>query len=87
MRCPGGARLPLEDGGVNVARVSASYVSPADFCLIAAMNPCPCGYYGDVFRQCTCSVGNVQKYQKRISGLLLDRIDLHVERRPVAARR
>ena len=43
------------------------------------MNPCPCGYYGDVFRACTCTPGNVQKYQKRISGPLLDRIDLHVE--------
>ena len=57
-------RQPLEDGVVNVARVSASYAYPADFCLIAAMNPCPCGYYGDVFRQCTCTPGNVQKYQK-----------------------
>src|SRR5271165_6961403 len=72
-------RQPLEDGIVNVARVHASYAYPADFCLIAAMNPCPCGYYGDVFRQCTCTPGNVQKYQKRISGPLLDRIDLHVE--------
>lgn len=72
-------RQPLEDGVVNVARVAASYAYPADFCLIAAMNPCPCGYYGDVFRQCTCTPGNVQKYQKRISGPLLDRIDLHVE--------
>jgi magnesium chelatase family protein len=72
-------RQPLEDGIVNVARVHASYAYPADFCLVAAMNPCPCGYYGDVFRQCTCTPGNVQKYQKRISGPLLDRIDLHVE--------
>jgi magnesium chelatase family protein len=72
-------RQPLEDGVVNVARVHASYAYPADFCLIAAMNPCPCGYYGDVFRQCTCTPGNVQKYQKRISGPLLDRIDLHIE--------
>lgn len=72
-------RQPLEDGVVNVARVSASYAYPADFCLIAAMNPCPCGYYGDIFRQCSCTPGNVAKYQKRISGPLLDRIDLHVE--------
>jgi hypothetical protein len=57
-------RQPLEDGVVHVARVHASYAYPADFCLVAAMNPCPCGYYGDVFRQCTCTPGNVQKYQK-----------------------
>ena len=72
-------RQPLEDGIVNVARVSASYTYPADFTLVAAMNPCPCGYFGDVYRQCTCTSGNVAKYQKRISGPLLDRIDLHIE--------
>ncbi len=72
-------RQPLEDGVVNVSRVHASYTYPADFCLIAAMNPCPCGFYGDVYRQCTCSATQVQKYQKRISGPLLDRIDIHVE--------
>lgn len=72
-------RQPLEDGVVHVSRVSASTTYPADFTLIAAMNPCPCGFYGDVFRDCTCSMGNVQKYQKRISGPLLDRIDLHIE--------
>ena len=69
-------RQPLEDGVVNVSRVQASYTYPADFCLIAPMNPCPCGYFGDVFRQCTCSSTQVQKYQKRISGPLLDRIDI-----------
>ena len=72
-------RQPLEDGVVNVSRVNASYAYPADFTLIAAMNPCPCGYYGDVFRQCTCAPSAVAKYQKRISGPLLDRIDLHIE--------
>ncbi|HLJ57703.1 MAG TPA: YifB family Mg chelatase-like AAA ATPase [Chthonomonadaceae bacterium] len=72
-------RQPLEDGVVHVSRVSASYTFPAEFCLIAAMNPCPCGYYGDLFRQCTCSSTAVGKYQKRISGPLLDRIDLHIE--------
>lgn len=72
-------RQPLEDGVVNVSRVHASYAYPADFCLVAAMNPCPCGYYGDVFRTCTCTPGAVQKYQKRISGPLLDRIDIHIE--------
>ncbi|MDE2125173.1 MAG: YifB family Mg chelatase-like AAA ATPase [Armatimonadetes bacterium] len=72
-------RQPLEDGVVSVARVSASYTFPASFTLIAAMNPCPCGYYGDAFRQCICSQGAVAKYQKRISGPLLDRIDLHID--------
>jgi magnesium chelatase family protein len=72
-------RQPLEDGVVNVSRVSASYTYPADFCLVAAMNPCPCGYFGDVYRQCGCTSTQVHKYQKRISGPLLDRIDLHVE--------
>jgi len=59
-------RQPLEDGVVHVSRVSASYTYPADFCLVAAMNPCPCGYYGDVYRQCSCTSTQVQKYQKRI---------------------
>jgi magnesium chelatase family protein len=72
-------RQPLEDGVVSVSRVSASYIYPADFCLVAAMNPCPCGYYGDVYRQCSCNNTQVQKYQKKISGPLLDRIDLHIE--------
>jgi magnesium chelatase family protein len=72
-------RQPLEDGVVHVSRVSASYTYPADFCLIAALNPCPCGYYGDLFRSCSCSSTAVAKYQKRISGPLLDRIDLHIE--------
>src|SRR5579871_608455 len=72
-------RQPLEDGVVSVSRVSASYTYPADFTLVAAMNPCPCGYYGDVFRQCTCNSTQVQKYQKRISGPLLDRIDIQIE--------
>ncbi len=72
-------RQPLEDGVVHISRVSASYSYPALFCLVAAMNPCPCGYYGDLYRACTCTPTNVQKYQKKISGPLLDRIDLHIE--------
>jgi magnesium chelatase family protein len=72
-------RQPLEDGVVSISRVSAAYTYPAQFMLVAAMNPCPCGYRGDVFRECVCSPGAVQKYQKRISGPLLDRIDLHIE--------
>ncbi len=72
-------RQPLEDGVVHIARVSASYAFPALFTLVAAMNPCPCGFYGDKFRECTCTPEAVKKYQKRISGPLLDRIDLHIE--------
>lgn len=72
-------RQPLEDGVVSISRVTASYTYPANFCLVAAMNPCPCGYYGDMFRQCTCQPSAVQKYLKRVSGPLLDRIDLHIE--------
>lgn len=71
-------RQPLEDKFVSIARVSGSLTFPANFMLIAAMNPCPCGYYGDPVRECTCSTANVLRYQKRISGPLLDRIDIHV---------
>jgi magnesium chelatase family protein len=72
-------RQPLEDRVVTIARVQASLQYPASFVLAAAMNPCVCGYYGDTFRRCTCSETMVRKYQQRISGPLLDRIDLHVE--------
>lgn len=72
-------RQPLEDGVVTIARVQASLQYPARFILAAAMNPCVCGYFGDNFRQCTCSPSMVRKYQQRISGPLLDRIDLHVD--------
>lgn len=72
-------RQPLEDGVVTIARVQASLQYPASFIMAAAMNPCNCGYHGDNFRQCTCSPTLVRKYQQRISGPLLDRIDLHVD--------
>jgi magnesium chelatase family protein len=72
-------RQPLEDRVVTIARVQASLQYPASFVLAAAMNPCVCGYFGDLFRQCTCPETMVRKYQRRISGPLLDRIDLHVE--------
>ena len=72
-------RQPLEDRVVTIARVQASLQYPASFVLAAAMNPCVCGYYGDTFRRCTCSDTMVRKYQQRISGPLLDRIDLHIE--------
>lgn len=72
-------RQPLEDGVVTIARVQASLQYPARFLMAAAMNPCVCGYHGDTSRMCTCSDSMVRKYQQRISGPLLDRIDLHVD--------
>ena len=72
-------RQPLEDGQVTIARAAAALTYPARFMLVAAMNPCPCGYYGDPVKPCNCSPSTVQKYLQRISGPLLDRIDLHVE--------
>lgn len=71
-------RQPLEEGSVTIARSSQTVKFPAKFMLIAAQNPCPCGNYGDAGLQCKCHPGEVQKYNKRISGPLLDRIDLHV---------
>ncbi len=72
-------RQPLEDKVVTISRAQGSLTFPANFQLVAAMNPCPCGYYGDLQKACTCSAQMVTRYQKRISGPLLDRIDLHVE--------
>jgi magnesium chelatase family protein len=72
-------RQPLEDGIVSIARVQASIAYPARFMLIAAMNPCPCGYFGDPSHGCTCSPTQIRKYQQRVSGPLLDRIDIHIE--------
>jgi len=72
-------RQPLEDGVVTVARVSATVAFPAQFTLVAAQNPCPCGYYSDPTKACMCSPSQIAKYHKKISGPMLDRIDLHVE--------
>jgi magnesium chelatase family protein len=72
-------RQPMEDRTVTVSRVHGSVTFPASFMLAAAMNPCPCGYYGDPFRACKCSAGEISRYHKRISGPLLDRIDLFVD--------
>jgi magnesium chelatase family protein len=72
-------RQPLEDKVVTISRAQGSLTFPASFQLVGAMNPCPCGYYGDPVKPCTCSNMVVSKYQKRISGPLLDRIDIHVE--------
>ncbi|UCE00319.1 MAG: YifB family Mg chelatase-like AAA ATPase, partial [Chloroflexota bacterium] len=72
-------RQPIEDKLVTISRAQGTLTFPANFQLIAAMNPCPCGYYGDPLKPCTCSSSTVTRYQKRISGPLLDRIDIHVE--------
>jgi magnesium chelatase family protein len=72
-------RQPLEDKLITISRAQGSLTFPASFQLVGAMNPCPCGYYGDPVKPCTCSNMMVSKYQKRISGPLLDRIDIHVE--------
>jgi magnesium chelatase family protein len=72
-------RQPLEDSQVTISRAAGSLTFPARFMLVAAMNPCPCGYYGDFKRECRCSPRQIEQYRQRISGPLLDRIDLHVE--------
>ncbi len=72
-------RQPLEDKVVTISRARGTSSFPANFMLVAAMNPCPCGYAGDSLRACTCAPATVTRYQRRISGPLLDRIDLHVE--------
>ncbi len=76
-------RQPLEDGTVTVSRVSGTVTYPSSIVLVAAMNPCPCGYYGHPSKPCTCSQNAVHKYLNRISGPLLDRLDLHIEVPPV----
>ena len=72
-------RQPLESGAVTISRASGSLTFPAQFLLIGAMNPCPCGWYGDPIRTCTCNPAIVTRYQRKLSGPLLDRIDIHVE--------
>ncbi len=71
-------RQPLEDGHVTISRASGSVKYPCSFTLVAAANPCPCGFFGDEKRNCSCSPGAITRYQKRISGPILDRIDIHV---------
>ncbi len=72
-------RQPLEDKKINVTRVSRSAEYPCNFMIIAAMNPCPCGYYGSHIKECSCTLDQIKKYQKKISGPLLDRIDIQIE--------
>ncbi|MCG8482571.1 MAG: YifB family Mg chelatase-like AAA ATPase [Clostridia bacterium] len=76
-------RQPMEDEEVTVSRVNATYTFPSTFMLVASMNPCQCGYYGDSLHECTCTPSQVSKYMSKVSGPLLDRIDMHVEVFPV----
>ena len=76
-------RQPLEDGVVTISRALTSITYPARFMLVAAMNPCPCGYFGDSARECSCTPYQIQKHLNRISGPLLDRIDIHIQLRAV----
>lgn len=72
-------RQPLEEGSVTISRTRLSVTYPANFMLVCAMNPCPCGHYGDPNKECACQAVSVQKYMMRVSGPLMDRIDLHIE--------
>jgi magnesium chelatase family protein len=72
-------REPLEEGKVVISRASGTMTFPASFMLVAAMNPCPCGFFGDAKRECRCSPAMIQRYRNKISGPLLDRIDIHIE--------
>jgi magnesium chelatase family protein len=72
-------RQPMEDGFVTIARALASITYPARFMLVAAMNPCPCGYFSDPNHECTCTYTKIQRYRSKVSGPLMDRIDIHVE--------
>ncbi|QQY80748.1 magnesium chelatase family protein [Keratinibaculum paraultunense] len=76
-------RQPMEDGVVTISRVNASLTYPSKFMMIASMNPCPCGYYGDPYHECNCTQSNIDRYLSKISNPLLDRIDIHIEVLPV----
>lgn len=72
-------RQPMEDGRVTISRANSTVTYPANFMLVGAMNPCPCGFLGDLKRECTCSFRQIQRYRAKISGPLMDRIDIHLE--------
>ncbi|RLD14996.1 MAG: magnesium chelatase [Caldiserica bacterium] len=72
-------RQPLEDGYITISRVKSSLEFPSDFLLVAAMNPCPCGYYGDPEKACTCSIGEIKRYRRKVSGPLWDRFDIKLK--------
>lgn len=76
-------RQPMEDGRVSISRAKGKYTYPASFMLVASMNPCPCGYYGYQLKQCKCSEVQIRSYLNRVSGPLLDRIDIHISVEPV----
>lgn len=76
-------RQPMEDGVVTISRVNATLTYPSDFMMIASMNPCPCGYYGDPYHECSCTQGIIDRYLSKISNPLLDRIDIHIEVLPI----
>ena len=76
-------RQPLEDGTVTISLAITSITYPANFMLMAAMNPCPCGYHGDPMKECSCTPLQIHKYRAKVSGPLLDRIDIHIEEPPV----
>jgi magnesium chelatase family protein len=72
-------RQPIEDGLANISRINASVTYPCKFMLVAAANPCKCGYYGDPTRNCTCTFRDAENYLSRLSGPLMDRIDIHIQ--------
>ena len=76
-------RGPLEDGIVTISRVNGSFTYPCEFMFVSSMNPCPCGFYGSVDKECTCTPQAISKYMGKISGPLLDRIDIQIEVSPV----
>jgi magnesium chelatase family protein len=77
-------RQPLEDGFIAVSRAKGTIRFPAQFMLVAAMNPCPCGYFGTDARACKCTPGQIERYLSKISGPLVDRIDIHIEVPPIS---